>query len=434
LTIDESSIVDRIVTRQWTRQSSIVNVMLPSWWRSAPPLARRALVAASLGWMLDAMDVLLYSFVLDEVGREFQLDDRTSGLLIALPLASSALGGAFFGWLADRLGRTRALMLSIAVYSVATALCGLAQSVEQLAAFRILLGLGMGGEWATGAALVAETWPDEHRGKAMGVMQSSWAIGYAAAALVNASVRPFFGWRGVFLAGVLPALLTLWIRRSVGESPLWRASRLQPGRRTPLGSLLRGSLGRLALAVTAMNAATMFAWWGLFTWIPSYLARPAAEGGAGLSLLRTSTWIVLMQAGMWLGYVSFGFLADRFGRRRAYVTYLLVAAALVPLYGAVRQPALLLLLGPLVAFFGTGYFSGFGAVTAEIFPTAIRATAQGLTYNAGRGVSALAPLAVGTLAGAWGLGAAFSITSAAFLLAALLWIWIPETRGRALER
>ena len=405
--------------------------MLPAWWRTAPPHARRALVAASLGWMLDAMDVLLYSFVLDEVAHDFALDDRTSGLLIALPLASSAFGGALFGWLADRLGRTRALTLSIAVYSVATAACGLARSVEQLALFRVLLGLGMGGEWATGAALVAETWPAADRGKAMGIMQSSWAVGYAAAAVVNASVRPFFGWRGVFLAGVLPALLTLWIRRSVAESPLWRASRSAPAR---LAHLLSGSLARLALLVTAMNAATMFAWWGLFTWIPSYLARPPADGGAGLSLLRTSTWIVLMQAGMWLGYVSFGFLADRFGRRRTYVAYLLIAAALVPVYGAVRQPALLLLLGPVVAFFGTGYFSGFGAVTAEIFPTSIRATAQGLTYNAGRGVSALAPFAVGVLAGTWGLGAAFSITSAAFLIAALLWTWIPETRGRELEQ
>jgi MFS family permease len=181
-----------------------------------------------------------------------------------------------------------------------------------------------------------------------------------------------------------------------------------------------------------MNAATMFAWWGLFTWIPSYLARPAAEGGAGLSLLRTSTWIILMQAGMWLGYVSYGFLSDRFGRRRTYVTYLLVAAALVPIYGATREPLTLLMLGPFVAFFGTGYFSGFGAVTAEIFPTAIRATAQGVTYNLGRGLSALAPLTVGALAGRYGLGAAFSITSGAFVLAAVLWIWIPETKGRAL--
>jgi len=402
------------------------------WWRSAPASARKALVAASLGWMLDAMDVLLYSFVLDHIRREFALSDRTSGLLIALPLVSSALGGALFGWLADRIGRTRALTASIAVYSLATAACGLAQSVEQLALFRIVLGLGMGGEWATGAALVAETWPAEHRGKALGLMQSAWAVGYAAAAAVNALVLPVWGWRGVFLAGVAPALLTLWIRRSVDESQVWldRPVRRLDGR--SVGRVLEAPLMRLALIVAAMNAATMFAWWGLFTWIPAYLARPAAEGGAGLSLLRSSTWIILMQAGMWFGYASFGFLSDRFGRRRTYVTYLLVAAVLVPLYGATRDPTTLLLLGPFVAFFGTGYFSGFGAVTAEIFPTAVRATAQGVTYNVGRGLSALAPFTVGALAVHYGLGAAFSITSGAFVLAAVLWIWIPETRGHSL--
>jgi MFS family permease len=402
------------------------------WWRSAPASARKALVAASLGWMLDAMDVLLYSFVLDHIRREFALSDRMSGLLIALPLVSSALGGALFGWLADRIGRTRSLTASIAVYSLATAACGLAQSVEQLALFRIVLGLGMGGEWATGAALVAETWPAEHRGKALGLMQSAWAVGYAAAAAVNALVLPVWGWRGVFLAGVAPALLTLWIRRSVDESQVWldRPVRQVDGR--SVGRVLEAPLMRLALIVAAMNAATMFAWWGLFTWIPAYLARPAAEGGAGLSLLRSSTWIILMQAGMWLGYASFGFLSDRFGRRRTYVTYLLVAAVLVPLYGATRDPTTLLLLGPFVAFFGTGYFSGFGAVTAEIFPTAVRATAQGVTYNVGRGLSALAPFTVGALAVHYGLGAAFSITSGAFVLAAVLWIWIPETRWHSL--
>jgi len=383
--------------------------------------------------MLDAMDVLLYSFVLNDIRREFALSDRASGLLIALPLASSAVGGALFGWLADRIGRTRALTASIAVYSLATAACGLAQTVEQLALFRIVLGLGMGGEWATGAALVAETWPAEHRGKALGVMQSAWAIGYALAAAVNALVLPAWGWRGVFLAGVAPALLTLWIRRSVTESQVWLDRPPRSGESAGIRRSLGPRLVRLAAIVAVMNAATMFAWWGLFTWIPSFLARPVAQGGAGLSLLRTSTWIILMQAGMWLGYVSYGFLSDRFGRRRTYVTYLLTAAVLVPLYGATRAPLALLLLGPFVAFFGTGYFSGFGAVTAEIFPTAVRATAQGLTYNAGRGLSALAPFTVGALAAHYGLGGAFSITSGAFVVAAILWIWIPETKGRSLS-
>jgi MFS family permease len=382
--------------------------------------------------MLDAMDVLLFAFVLDHVRAEFGIDDRLSGLLLALPLAASAVGGVLFGWVADRLGRTRALMASILVYSVATAACGLVTSIGQLAAARLLVGLGMGGEWATGAALVAETWPAEHRGKALGLMQSAWAVGYAAAAALNAVVLPTFGWRAVFLAGLLPALVTLWIRRSVEESPLWLATpRRAEG--AALAEVLTGRGARLTWTIAAMNAATMFAWWGLFSWIPSFLARPLDQGGAGLSLLRSSTWIVLMQVGMWLGYVSFGFIADRIGRKRTYVTYLIVAAVLVPLYATSRHPALLLALGPIVAFFGTGYFSGFGAVTAEIFPTRVRATAQGLTYNLGRGISAAAPFVVGALATVYGLGAALLVTSLAFVVAAILWAWIPETSGRALS-
>lgn len=404
-----------------------------SFWTAASPQARRALIAAAAGWLLDAMDVLLYAFVLDHVRAEFAIDDRTSGLLLALPLAASAVGGGLFGWLADRVGRTRALMASILVYSAATALCGFAQTIGHLAAARLLVGLGMGGEWAAGAALVAETWPAEHRGKALGLMQSAWAVGYAAAAGLNALVLPAFGWRAVFFAGVVPALLVVWIRRSVPESTVW-LTRRDPGRQSAtLRALLTGPGARLTWLVVAMNAATMFAWWGLFSWIPSYLSRGVEQGGAGLSILRSSTWIALMQVGMWFGYVSFGFISDRVGRKRTYVTYLLVAAALVPLYATSRVPLALLLLGPMVAFFGTGYFSGFGAVTAEMFPTTVRATAQGLTYNLGRGVSALAPLTVGALAAAYGLGGALLVTSLAFLLAATLWIWIPETRGRSLQ-
>ncbi len=378
------------------------------------------------------MDVLLYSFVLDEVRREFGIDDRLSGVLLALPLAASAIGGILFGRLADRIGRTRALSASILVYAVATAGCGLATNVWQLAIARLVLGLGMGGEWATGAALVAETWPAEHRGKAMGLMQSAWAIGYALAAAVNAMVLPRFGWRAVFLVGLVPAVITLWIRRRVEESPLWLAGRASARSAGGLRDVLGGPGARTTWVLMAMNAATMFAWWGLFTWIPSFLARPLEQGGAGLSVVRSSTWIVVMQIGMWCGYVSFGIIADAIGRKKAYVGYLIVAAVLVPIYAMTRDVRWLLVLGPFLAFFGTGYFSGFGAVSAELFPTALRATAQGLTYNAGRALSALAPIIVGALATGIGLSSAFLVTSVAFVVAAVLWIWIPETKGRAL--
>ena len=402
-------------------------------WHAASPDARRALVAASLGWLLDAFDVMLYALVLASLMSDLGMDRATGGLLGSLTLAASAAGGILFGILADRWGRTRALSLSILIYSVFTAACGLAQNVTQLAVFRLFLGLGMGGEWASGAALVSETWPAEHRGKALGLMQSCWAIGYGAAAIVTALVLPRYGWRAVFFVGVLPALFTLWIRRRVAEPALWQQSRARATATRPgLGDAFRGGLAFLTIALTLMNAATMFAWWGLNLWIPAYLSLPVADGGVGLSAVVMSSFVVAMQVGMWFGYVTFGFVSDRFGRKTTYMVYLVAASVLVMLYSLVKSPAALLLLGPFVAFFGTGYFSGFGAITAEIFPTSIRATAQGFTYNLGRLASAVAPFMVGAMAQERGFGAAFMMTSAAFLIAAGFWLVIPETRGREL--
>ena len=340
-----------------------------------------------------------------------------------MTLVASAAGGLLFGVIADRYGRTRALIWSVLIYSVFTAACGLAQSVAQLAVFRICLGIGMGGEWASGAALVSETWPDRHRGKALGLMQSAWAIGYGLAAIVTAVVLPRWGWRAVFFVGIVPALLTLWIRRRVPEPEMWRRTRAGvAGARVRFADIFRGPTRRLTLMVTLMNACTMFAWWGFNLWIPAYLSLPPEQGGIGLSTGAMAGLVVAMQVGMWLGYVTFGFISDAVGRKRAYVAYLAGAAVLILVYGSTRDPRLLLALGPFVAFFGTGYFSGFGAVTAEIYPTSIRATAQGFTYNIGRIASAVAPFAVGSLAQTRGFGPAFTTASVAFVLAALCWI------------
>jgi predicted MFS family arabinose efflux permease len=218
----------------------------------------------------------------------------------------------------------------------------------------------------------------------------------------------------------------------VPESEIW----LRQRQTTSTGSLRilwRPDLRRNGLLATAMNACAMFGYWGLFTWIPAYLSLPVEQGGRGLDLMKTTTWLLLMGVGKWFGYVLFGFFADSVGRRRAYVTYLLVAAAIVPLYGMTRTPAWLLVLGPIVAFFGTGFFSGFSAITSELFPTEIRATAMGLSYNVGRGLSAAAPAVVGLLADRFGLGSAFFLQAAAFFAAALLALALPETKGRRLD-
>ena len=403
---------------------------ITTWLSEASGEQRRTLVAASLGWMLDSMDVMIYALVLGAVQREMHLSAAMSGAMMSATLISAAAGGLGFGWFADRFGRVRALTWSILVYSVATALCGFTHTAGQLMACRILLGLGMGGEWASGAALVAETWPARHRGKALALVQSSWAVGYALGAAVVAVVMPHFGWRAVFFAGVAPALITLWLQRRLREPEAWKQ---EHAARPPIDQLFRGALGRNVLICATMNAATLFAWWGLFTWVPRFLSMSVAEGGRGLSIVATSGWTIVMQGGMFLGYVSFGYIADRFSRKGTYIGFLLVAALLVPLFAFVRDPRALLVIGPLVGFFGTGYFSGFVVITSELFPTALRGSAMGFVYNIGRVTSAAGPYLIGRISETGGLSAALCITSAAFLLAAAIATALPgaETAAEA---
>jgi MFS family permease len=406
-----------------------------SWWGEADSHSRQALIAAALGWMLDAFDVMLYSLVVVNLMFAFQMSKETAGFLGSLTLIAAAVGGMIFGVIADRFGRTRAMMLAIAVYSVFTAACGFSVTILQLGIFRFFLGLGMGGEWASGAALVSETWPAAHRAKALGFMQSFYAVGYALAILVVAVVLPLWGWRVVFFVGVLPAFFIIWIRRRVQEPEIWKENKLQA--KTSFNETLRVIFGKrlrfLTTVVTLMNAFTMFAWWGFNLWIPAYLILSPGQGGMGLTSAGKTWLLVVMQFGMWLGYLTFGFISDRFGRKRVYLVFLVAAALLLFLYSLVHIPVVLFFLGPLVAFFGTGHFSGFGALTAEIYPTQVRATAQGFTYNIGRIMSAVAPFAVGSLAHIHGFGVAFAVAAFSFFLAALMWIWIPETGGKALE-
>ena len=403
------------------------------WWHSADPPAHRAFIAASLGWMLDAFDVMLFSLLLASIIADLNLTKEQAGALGSITLIAAAAGGLIFGVVADRYGRKRALIASVLLYSIFTALCGVSRNLWQLAVFRICLGFGMGGEWASGAALVSESWPAATRGRAFAFMQSSWAIGFGFAAIVTGLLLPVWGWRGVFFVGVLPAFFTLWVRRHVEEPELWRRARTER-QRVAFGDLFRGGLAQASVALTLMNACTLFGWWGLNTWVPAYLVLPANQGGAGLSLLGTSAVVFITQVGMWFGYITFGYVADAIGRKRAYAVFVIAASLLLPMYGFTRNPMVLLALGPLVAFFGTGHFSGFGPLTAEIYPTAIRATAQGFTYNAGRLASAAAPFVIGSLAASSGFSVAFAVAGATFLLAAIALYWVPEPQNEELSR
>jgi MFS family permease len=394
------------------------------------PAAWRALVAAFLGWMLDGMDIMLYALALQPIRQEFGLSASAAGGLASATLITSAIGGILAGWLADRFGRARVLVWSILVYSFATGGTATAHTLFTLVLWRALVGFGLGAEWSAGSVLVAETWPSSHRGRAIGFVQSGWAIGYLIAAGLAALVIPRFGWRALFLLGVLPALLTVWIRRRVQEPAIWTRQRAGA---TSIAALFRPPLRRLTLAATALATSLLFAYWGLFTWMPTFLGNPVEQGGAGLGLVRSAGFIVPMQIGAFLGYTLFGSLADRLGRRPTFLLFVLAAAAIVPIYGlAARSPMTLLLLGPLVGFFGHGYFSIFGALLAELFPSSIRATAQGVCYNTGRAASALAPFAIGAAADRLGLGTALALTAGFYIIGAALIFLLPETKGREL--
>jgi len=331
-------------------------------------------------------------------------------------------------------------MGTILIFSFASLGAATSQTVWQLLFWRAVLGIGMGGEWASGAVLVSETWPAHLRNKAISIMQSGWALGYMLASISAAIIlgAPALGadaWRWLFVVGVLPAFFTLWIRRYVREPESW-AKRPQQKGPNPFLVIFGPGLIKRTLLIIALGSAVQFANWGLFFWLPTFLARPIEQGGAGMGVVGSLPWIIPVQLGAYAGYLTFGFIADRIGRRRAFVFYMLAAAILVPVYGQMaRSPFVLLALGPLLGYFGYGYFSMFGGFVAELYPAAVRATGQGTSYNIGRMAGAIAPFTIGVIATlpGIGIGLALSVTSAFFLLAACLVFTLPDRSGQALD-
>ena len=412
------------------------------WYRTITAQQWHVLVAAKFGWMLDAMDFMLYAMAIGQLRAYFGFDDATAGILGTATLVMSGVGGLLFGYVADRFGRTRALMGTITLFSVASLGAATSQTVIQLLLWRALLGIGMGGEWASGAVLVSETWPAAHRNKAISIMQSGWALGYILAALLAAAILGqeslgLQGWRWLFVVGVLPAVFTLWVRRHVQEPASWtRRQATKDSAPNPFAAIFSPPLLGRTKRIILLGSATQFAYWGVFFWIPSFLARPLEAGGAGMTVVTSLGWIISFQVGAYLGYLTFGFIADRLGRRTTFVLFMVVSAVLVPIYGQMaRNPLMLLVLGPVVGYFGSGHFSMFGGFLAELFPAAVRATGQGTSYNVGRMAGAVAPYTIGVLAAlpAVGIGLALSLTSAFFLTAAALTFTLPDRSGQALD-
>ena len=403
-----------------------------SFWREMSKAERATFRACFGGWALDGMDFQLYSFVIPTLIAGWQLSKAQAGTLQTATLLASALGGWLAGLIADRIGRVKTLQITILWFALFTGLCGLAQNYSQLLLARGLMGLGFGGEWAAGSVLMGEVIAARHRGKAVGAVQSGWALGWGAAAILYAVTFRVLpeqtAWRVLFLAGVLPALLVLYIRRHVEEPPVFRAAQQSASRGRIWEIFAPGIAPTTALAALLATGA-QGGYYAITTWLPTYLRTVR-----GLSVLNTGGYLGVVIAGSFTGYLVSAWLSDELGRKKNFYLFSLCSMVTVLVYtvAPISDHAMLVLGFPL-GFFASGIFSGMGAFFTELFPTRIRGSGQGFSYNFGRGVGALFPGVIGFLSASMPLGRAIGIFAASayallFCAAALL----PETRGREL--
>ena len=432
-----------------------------SWTREVSRYQWLVLMVAWLGWVFDSMDGTLYSLVqkpsmIELMGAGASDADIGfySGVVFSVTLAGWAMGGIVFGIIADYVGRTKALVATILIYSLFTGLSAAAQTWWQLAAFRFITGLGLGGEWAAGAALVAEVWPDRLRARVGGMLQSAAAFGYFFAALINLKVG-VMNWRYVYLVGAAPAIFVLFIRMLIKEPEAWieardrRNARKAASERGPQSELDRFTLKQLfgprlrrdTIIASALAFVVLLVLWGATMWIPAAVREMAmpepgldAKGVQEFLGRQASYAVMLLNAGSLPGYLSFGPLADRLGRRAAFLIFFIGGVIIFPvtflMTSSLTQVFILL---PVVGFFTLGITSGFPIYLPELFPTHVRTTGVGFCYNFGRIVTAVGVIFAGVLVGVFGSTAkAASAVSMFYLLGIFLLIFARETRGKSL--
>ncbi len=394
------------------------------------------------GWVFDCYDLILYTFLLIPIGQELRLTNVELSFVLGASLAATAVGGVIFGVLSDRFGRKSVLQWTILTYSVGTFLSGLAGSIELLVCFRIITGLGVGGEWATGQTYVGETFPAQVRGRYGAFMQTGAPIGVALASVIGGFVTPMIGWRYAFFISVLPAILVVFIRRHLPESDVWLERRkrggdeaAQTGAREALQHFLllfSRAYRRLFLLSLVLAIFDMSAYWFTYSWLPGYLHQQRQ-----LSMATSALWVLVTQAGGFAGYASFGYVADGLGRRPAYSIYSAIMAIglvmITLLWDVIAVVPGVILIFMFLVGFGTGMFGGYGPLFSEIFPTTVRNTAMGSAFNLARGIQFFTPIAIAVIATRYGLAGGIAL-AAGFALLTGAWIWMfPETRGRRIE-
>jgi MFS family permease len=398
---------------------------------------RRTFWACASGWALDGMDFMIYPLVIGTIIALWKVDAGTAGLAGTVTLLSSAVGGWLGGYLSDHIGRVKTLQLTILWFSFFSLVCAVVQNFDQLLIARALLGLGFGGEWAAGAVLMGEAIRPQYRGRAVGSVQSGWAVGWGLAVLAQAILFTYLpaetAWRWMFVIGALPALLVFYLRRYVTEpeiSATTRAKHIAEGNRPAIWEIFSVPILKTTILASLMATGCQGGYYAVTFWVPRFLTAERK-----LSIVNSTGYLAALIIGSFIGYLIGAWLADRIGRRNLFLIFSLGAIAVVLVYTQVQLTnEVLWVLGFPLGFFASGYFSGVGAFLTELYPTRLRGSGQGFCYNFGRGIGALFPFLVGALSTTTTLANAIAIFAVAaysvFFLAAFA---LPETRGKVLH-
>ncbi|WP_354683472.1 MFS transporter [Cupriavidus necator] len=408
-----------------------------SWYRDITPNERRTFWSCKVGYALDAMDTQFLSFVIPTLIATWGISRADAGFIGTATLLTSAAGGWVAGILSDRIGRVRTLQLTILWFAFFTFLCGLAQNYEQLLIARALMGFGFGGEWTAGAVLIGEAIRAQDRGKAVGMVQAGWAIGWGLSALLYALVFSLLpaetAWRALFLIGLLPAVFVIVVRRMVKEPEVYtehKAREAQSSDKASFAAIFSPRLLSVTLRAALLTTGAQGGYYAITTWLPTFLKTER-----GLTVLGTGGYLAMVIVGSYIGYVTSAYLTDRIGRKRNFILFALGSMTIALAYTHIPvNDTVMLLLGFPLGFFASGIFAGMGAFLTELFPTSVRGSGQGFCYNVGRAIGAFFPFLIGQVSQQMSLGHAIGIFAAAaygvLILAALT---LPETRGKALE-
>ncbi len=422
-------------------------VVTKSWRHGVTRYQWLVLFIAWLGWVFDAMDATIYAIVLHPALHDLlQFPGETvsteqvgwyGGIIFSIFLIGWAIGGIGFGVVADRIGRTKTLIITILIYAIFTGLAALSQDWWHLAIYRFLTALGIGGEWAAGAALVAETWPEEKRAKAAGILQSAWAAGFFLAAAFNLLLQGY-GWRVMFVIGVLPAFVSFLVRWHVKEPDRWAKVHARDTTTSPtqITDIFHPPLRRSTIVGSALAFVAVFGLWGATNWAPTLIRElPDLKGSDAATLSASVSYAIMaLNGGALFGYLGFGPLADRFGRRAVFAFMCLGSLVMLPITYLLPTTYIgVLMLLPLLGFFNNGIFSGFPIYLPELYPTRLRATGAGFCFNAGRVLASASPFLTGWLVMELGsFGKAASTVALIYLVGLVVLLFAPETRGKPL--